>query len=61
MIYPVATVFSKEIEENLLKILPGAEVKSIYGTNETGLLTISSTCEHLGTLRPGVEMKVSLN
>jgi hypothetical protein len=55
---PVALSLSKSSEDFLLKYFVGAQLMGIFGTNETGMLAFSSTCRHLGTLEPGVQLKV---
>ena len=61
LILPVALNVSPECEDHLLAVLPGAEILSIYGTNETGMHTVGNTCKHWGELRANVEMKVKIN
>ena len=57
-ILPIALNLPNEVEDILLSSLPNSEIVDMYGTNETGMHTISNTSKHLGRLRPNVEMKV---
>ena len=33
----------------------------IFATNETGMLCYSDDCDHLGSLEPGIQMKVIIS
>jgi len=58
LIIPVGLSFSIERQNYLLSIFTEAKLMGVFGTNETGMLCYSDACDHLGSLEPGIQMKV---
>ena len=58
LVIPVALSFTKERQSHLLSIFTKAKLMGIFATNETGMLCYSDACDHLGSLEPGIQMKV---
>ena len=57
-IIPVGTTVPKSCAQVLRTKFPGVEIQNVYAQTESGFLAWSSSLEKLGTIPPGVTIKV---
>ena len=57
-IIPVGTTVPKSCAHVLRTKFPGVEIQNVYAQTESGFLAWSSSLEKLGTIPPGVTIKV---